>query len=804
MQELGPATEAMSVQDIIQTWGESGGALDRMISSTREPNHDFERLIQINRAKYNWHFVRGNQFIAPDFVPTVWGEIVDYVSVDSPPSYDETGADVKFCYPLNVLGGDLYKFMAVMGQSAPRVKAVPDDAEDAENVEQSKSADVNLTDLWVKWKADQLQRVLAFHQYTTGPVFGHTPWVVDKLKYGSTMEPKVGMATEPDGSPVPTQQGVEEYPNGDAELHLYNVLEVTVPFGAKKLDECGFLHLEYMESKWKLLQAFGGTPDEPGPLDKYRTTEPPDDDMNSDAVAAAEARESVANPSLQGRPRRPNQWRYRQIWFRPWFYQAIEDVTLRQTMQRQFPNGCKLVKVGSLTMDIVDEQMDDVWGICKTGRDDKILANPLCHDKVPFQRMLNDFGNLAVETTLRAIPQTIVEQTLLDREAMSKKEALPAEIIFTARPAAMEDLSKGIAQIPGARMSDQLVPLFNLFRALDQDISGIRPELAGGGQPTQTFREAKQRKDQGLMQLSPQAQEMQFFWQTVGRNGVRQRAKYGSGTVKAHKKSAFGIETSTSDLSTLSRDGWHVEADDNFPMTTADRFDRLWGILKEFPPDVQQQLGVLDPMNLEQTLLLLQIPDYQSPLEDQKKKTLGDIYQLLQGQAVEPTPDPTARPGAPPPPKQPSIPVDAYDNHQFVADFTQKWMVSPAGQKEKGQRPAGFENVQVFQQAHAQMATPPSPPPPPPVKAGLTTSAKFELLPPDVQNEILQGSGLPGLGQMPPQGPPGAPPLTPGGPQQPPQGALEAGPDQLESPAPPLPEDIPPPPHIGPPGPMIQ
>ena len=59
-------------------------------------------------------------------------------------------------------------------------------------------------------------------------------------------------------------------------------------------------------------------------------------------------------------------------------------------------------------------------------------------------------------------------------------------------------MSKKIAQIPPARVSDQLAPLIIQLRTLWQDNTGIRPELTGGGATTNTYREAKQRKDQDI------------------------------------------------------------------------------------------------------------------------------------------------------------------------------------------------------------------------------------------------------------------------------------------------------------------
>src|SRR5262249_18475343 len=152
-------------------------------------------------------------------------------------------------------------------------------------------------------------------------------------------------------------------------------------------------------------------------------------------------------------------------------------------------------------------------------------------DVIPFQKALNDMFGLALETSLRAIPRTIVDQAIMDRKSAAENDAIPGEVVFTVG-SGMGDISKGIAELPVARFSDQLVPFLTLWRSTMQDVDGIRRELPGGGQPTSTYREAKQRKDQAMMTLSTPNEEQARFWESVYANGPRQRAKYASGQIK--------------------------------------------------------------------------------------------------------------------------------------------------------------------------------------------------------------------------------------------------------------------------------
>lgn len=782
MQNLGEVPAPLKPDEIIARYGGPGGAIDQLFAAAKEPQFELERNVQIRRARYNWKMVDGEQFIAPDEVTDGNGqEIVDFVNADYGIDGTQTvGAQIAATFPVNVLWSDCGKFVAVMGQSAPRVKAIADDPSDSEQLGQSRDADAVLREGWMKLRVDQKWRTLAFHQFTTGPSYIHTPFVVDKAKYGQSVEPKISV----DENGVPVQDGVVPYPNGDVELHTYTVLEVSHVYGGKEIEDLPWLLLEKMESKYRLLDVFEDK------LDQYRESDPPDDEMGASSVAASEAREAVQNPSGIGRPKNSTDWRFRQLFCKPVHFQSIKEREARRLFQEQYPHGVYIAKVGSVTTLLDDRPMEDEWAICKTGRGEKIVEKPICSDVVPIQRAINDLANLALETVLRAIAKTVVDQMLFDRRSLSTNEALPAEVIFTTT-GGMGDISKMIAQIPPAHVSDQLMPIVQWLRTTMQDIDGIRPELSGGGAPTQTYREAKQRKDQALAQLGPQAQEMQFAAERVGRNIVKQRARYGSGMIKSPRKTAFGQRTDVVDQAALAESGWHCEADDNFPVTAADTSDKLWGLLKEFPPEVQQALSLLDPINLERNLQLLQLPGYESTFEDQKRKTLADVGKLLKAQPIEGPPGPDGQPGPP----QPSIPIDAYDDHQFVADFLRKLMVSKDGQDEANSNPQGFANVAAFQQAHFQAAQPPPPPPVNPVRAALNISAKMEDFP-GLVGEVMQGAGLP----TPPPGAEVATPPIPPTPPMPKDGLdapqpVEGQPEQ-EGPLPPIPSG---PPTGGPP-----
>lgn len=749
----GPAPDALSNQDIIRSFDSS---LTEITKAATDPTYDFERQTMISQARQQWLMVKGNPNPVLGWGPNDYGgQQASWIPFDYSQGQEETGADVKLCPPINFIGGDCFKFMAVMGSSSPRVKAVADDLRSPGDIAGAHCADTNIRDLWLKNKIDRQWKAAAFHLYTTGPCFIRGFWNTDPVKYGSTTEPKIGLIEGPDGLPIPVIEGEESYANGDAEISFHSVLDVTIPWQADTLSG-NYLCCERMMSKWALLAKYAGKDGKPGPLEQYRTTAPPDDHISGATVAAQEARTATTNPSQTAQAKRPDTWRLTEWWIPLHLLESVTSTEARDTFKQQFTRGLYIARVGDITVEIDDRDVTDEWTVCCVNRGEKIMDRPICADNVPIQRAINDLVGMSIETVLRAITQTLVDNNLLDRQAMSTKEAIPAEIILTAM-SPDTDLRSKIFQIPPARLSDQAIPFLQALRVFGQDISGIRPELSGGGQPTQTFREAKQRKDQALAQLAPQAQAMREAAEDLARILVNLRAKYGSGIVKAQRTGAYGIETDTANMEDLTMEGWHPEADDQFPLTLSDRRDAAFTLIKEMPPEVQASLGVLDVLNIEELCELMQIPGFQSAIADQKKKTLQEIEELMQAGPVTNV-GPDGQPGDP----QPSVPVDPYDNHVVGAAVKAKWMI--ANQDKKGT--PGFANVEASWATQNQMAQPPAPPPEPPVKGSLSMSAKMEDFP-AMFKPMLAAAGVPPEslpGAAPPPGPPGPPPAPP--PQQ--------------------------------------
>lgn len=690
-----------------------------------------DRLAIIRTVRRNLMFGKGEQFLVPKFDAETG--VADWAPVESTLDQEEQ-KKIRFCYPINITRGDGQKFKAVVGNRPPNTKCVADDIEDNQLVQRARRGDAAKQILHKQWDAVSVQKELADNQWYTGPTFGHIGYVADGDRFGYSEEPNIGTemqlqepgqyncsncgARHPEPmcacgappeaqfkeddkyAPVPVELGPPtRYANGAVELTIYNALHITVPFEAKALKECGFLICDEVLHKAPLLALY------------RKQLKGADDEDNKTAgrassTAAAEAQYATQSPGESGRTMRSGYWMYSRVWLRPFMYELLPKA-IREQCRQQFPSGMKIVFVGDTLVEIVEEKIDDHWAVCKSGMSEYIMGDPLCADAIDIQKALNDFFNLAIETVLRAIPRSIADRSLLDWNAFQNADALPAEVIPTAQPQ-VGDLSRMIGKLPTAEFSPQLTALAEMLRAYGQDISGIRPEIYGGGEIANTFREAKQRKDQALMQLQPAFAQMQRFWEDVDQIGVKEWARCGCDTVRKQSAgSVFSEDTEEFDVAELSEGGVHFEADEGYPMSYAEEVAQMEMALQQYQPPTQELLGLMDPLSVPRIHQLLGMRGIKAPLADEVERVESIIRRLIEEEPVEQL-DPMT--GMPTGIFMPSIEPDPVtDNPSLYSMLGRKWLISPRGMKLQQSKPAAYQNVYAWTQAQMAAVPPPMP-----------------------------------------------------------------------------------------------
>lgn len=694
MIEQQDAAEALSQEDLIHLLAEP---LKKMVTELFGPE-EAERLAQVNRAKRNRFFNQGDQFVVPK-----WNDdgTADY-AISLATTNEDDGSNPVMAVPVNMIRADGNKYKAVISQKPPAIKAVPDDMGSASSVSAAEQQQAVILDVFDKNKVRDQQRTMGDNQWLTGPSYVLCEFVTDGGKYGWSQQQTMEIQEVPGPNgltlQVPQPGKPKKYANGAIEIRTFDLMNVRHQQEAKSIDDCHILEFAQMHHKAVIKSIHGKAVED---IDSHFGGQ----DGNNSTNQAMQAIADVQSIRHAGKISRKDYWLYLRRWFQPRMYALIEDKRLRDALEEQFPDGLHATWVKDKLVAISHERASDKWAVCKTGLSDLILGDALCEDSVPFQRALNDLVNLFIETVLRAIPRTVMDQSLVDREAMRDRPAVPNEIMFTKAPLGQK-LDNLMAALPRAEVSPQLVGLANMLREFTIENNGIRPELYGGGQPANTFREALQRKNQAMQTVEPPYAQTQMCWADTSKNIITQSAKFATGILKPKAAtSIFDVESEAVDLANLPTEGVHIEVAEGFPMTFSEMVGMLEDMLKNTPPEIAAALGLTDPINTRVIReFLLAIPGFKSPMEDGINKAEWVVKQLLAEQPIEQV-DPMT--GLPSGMMQPSIPPDEFDDHAFMAGMFVKWMNSKRGLKERIRNPQGFDNVKARWQAENQLSMPP-------------------------------------------------------------------------------------------------
>lgn len=719
------APEQMEQQELIDKIGDR---LRDCIYKELELPMEVNRQAQIRIARRNYLYMAGKQYLAPTVGEN--GRSWDWMPVQVD---DKNGKKRVFSSTYNIVYADGIKFIAVVGQRPPNVKAVPEDPMIPGHVNLANDANTAALFLHKQWNIRRRMKEIAFELWATGPAFLHTKYVANATKYGTTQVPTYSTRPEvirPEGiecdacgnvalavdcpacgaplNPlayqeaisieVPYQDGVEVYPRGSVELSIKTVFDVGVPFDARTIEECDWLTDDAMEQEWKL-RAMYGLGDE-SILDG--TGE------RGSVVDAQFSKEMMESPTgVACYDRATKLALHSQKYIRPTVYHAMPAQD-RAIMQKQFPHGAMITIVGNKVVKIEGRSMDDYWSVCKTGTGPRIADPPLCAGIIPIQDDLNDFINMGRETILRAIPKTLVDASLLDPQSLKENEAIVGEIV-RVKLGTGQSIGSLVQQLPTAKMHEQMMPFGEFLRNYSREIDGVQPAIYGGGTPANTFRAENQRKNQALMQLQPPFEEMQEAVRVATKNGVKELARYGSGRVKVPSKDPM-VPTRHLQLEALQEYGWDIEAEESVPVSIGEKQERIASLSQENPA-LAAAIGFSHPMNIAEIQRMFGVDGLYTPGAMQLKKALATIQILLQEQPIEDVDQMTGQPV-----QLPSQMPDPYEfkDAAFMSQVFHAWVLSDAGQQFSQQNPAGFQNVKLFGGQLDVMAAPPPLPMPGP------------------------------------------------------------------------------------------
>ncbi len=686
--------------------------------------------------------------------------VTDYTST-GPTANGLSGleGDAQYDYSQNIYRGYARKLEAVLGNRMPNATARPNNDSDTASMRAVESA--NNAALFIREKCDlQLQNLyLVWGLYNFGTNFWHIDWRIDGDLYGYKTQTTIDEDTqnlgnasfdcpqcaqphsvEDPNNPVPPQEcqncqapmdatnfkpptqvsvpktTVEQIQKGGLEISLHNGSEVSVPLDATSVNSPSCIWLDWSRETHKgaVLKKWE-RPDGTNPLREEAFKEAPSQEGQSSQYAES-VRSAMISPIGLARPKRPNYWTERDVWWTPSMYEVIEKKDVRQTFKTNFPKGVRLCYVKGKLVDLKDEKLSERWQECKPEPSARIMADPLGNDWIEPQDLLNNMLNQRNETVERCNRPGFADPRYIDTDAYQERRTSPEEIFPMLKPAG-GSLADAMYFPEAARFSDQIGPFTQEIESRAQSISGELPDIWGGGEDEPTARQAELKKNAALMQLG-------VIWTMIGKSleqlylkGVKLLADSEDGIISFSKKNEFQqYKTLAIVMDDLKNGNFHFESDEAIPSTWGQQRDMLIWLLDK-PAQLLTRLGFDDPFNIVELKALLGMPGERIPLYDNLKKAMGVIDQLIKAEPLPGQADPTTGQAGPP---QPSIQPDWEDDYAFNSTLVKAWLQQ--NPSIKSDNPNGYQNVLLYGQACDAKANVPAAPPPP--KTSLAVSLK--------------------------------------------------------------------------------
>ena len=770
MQVVGPGPAAPSTPELIKLCEDS---ITKAMTEELADTSDQDRYYLLQEIYRNHLYYRDLQNAYQ-----VTTSVTNYTS-SGPTANGLSGleGETQYDYSQNIYRGYARKLEAVLGNRMPNATARPNNDSDTASMRAVESA--NNAALYVREKCDlQIKNLyLVWGLYNFGTNFYHIDWVIDGDTYGYKSQQIIdedkqalGNASfdcpqctqahpveDPENQQAPAQCSscgaamnetnfrpptevsvpkttIVQIPKGGLEITLHNGSEIAVPMDCTSVNHPSCVWLDYSRENHKgaILKKWE-RPDGTNPLREEDFKEAPAVEGQSGQYAES-VRSAMISPIGLARPKRPNYWTERDVWWTPAMYEVVDKKDIRAALKQNFPKGLRISMVKGKIIDLKEEKLSAHWQECKPEPSARIMADPLGNDWIEPQDLTNNMLNQRVETVERCNRPGFADPRYIDTDAYQERRTLPEEIFPMLKPAG-GTLADAMYFPEPAQFSAQIGPFTQEIETRAQSISGELPDIWGGGEDEPTARQAELKKNAALMQLG-------VIWTMIGRSleqvylkAVKLLADSEDGIISFSKKNEFQqYKTLAIVMDDLKNGQYHFEADEAIPMQWGQQRDLLMWLLDK-PANLLTKLGFDDPFNVVELKSLLGMPGERIPLYDNLKKAMGILDQLMSEKPVPGQVDPTSgQPGAP----QASIQPDWEDDPSFNATLVKAWLQQNPMLKQDN--PDGYQNVLLYGQACESKANAPAPPPP--AKASVALSLKGNDLGSPAVQDALQKAGL--------------------------------------------------------------
>jgi hypothetical protein len=672
-----------------------------------EKEDSWVRKQQIKLWKKNEEFWHGIQFIFWSETKQDW---MAPIGTSGLRWFAETegreGSEGPFYdFVVNIFKAHGEAIIAALSAQVPAVRFPPDNAEDADDVQTSRTYGkivdlicrhnqvklLQFASLFVLWN----QGLLAwYHAPKADKAFG----MVNIETYKKVLScPSCGESAPVDdeedlleglhnckncGAPMEIAtvlDGFQESPKTRVMIDTFGGLHVKVPYWARKQGDCSYL-----------IKAL----DQPKPF--LRSIYEHIEDKIENDEGDAQAYERMARtPSSYTAFSRSDDNRdlatHKQVWMRTWAFEGLpkEKEKEKKRLYKLFPSGVYVAFVGNTYAESRDEDMDKYWTLAKSGLSTYIHSDAIGQPLISIQELRNVLVNITAETIEQGIGSMFADSSVLNFDVYSKHEARPG-MAYPVHPKSGQSLKDAFFEGGRATLSKEVGDFFN---RLDQDSQfsvGSYPAIYGGPSEgsSRTLGEYQQSRQYALQRLQIVWNLFQIFWAKLMEKCVH---LYVENMIDDERFSTPDPENKNNYVNVWIRKAemtGHVgevepEPSEQFPMSLPQKQAMFFKFLEL---NSQVITGILmDPANQRMVADLTGFLDLTIPTEDQRIKQNVEIDEILNGQQIQPE--------------------ALVDDHQVHMQTLKEFLVSSKGIDLQRTNPQGYQALTQHLSAHQQIIT---------------------------------------------------------------------------------------------------
>ena len=392
-------------------------------------------------------------------------------------------------------------------------------------------------------------------------------------------------------------------------------------------------------------------------------------------------------------------------WFRPCAFNVLSKEESEE-LKKEFPNGCKYVRVNECFADACNESLDDCWTLTYNPLSDYIQHDPLGLLLVSVQDITQELISLILQTVEHGIGQTFATPDILDFNAYKQQEVRPGDI-FPTKPMTGKTIGENFFELKTATLSGEVLPFAQKIQELGQLVSGALPSLFGGqvGGGSRTAAEYSMSRSQALQRLQTPWKMLTFWWKGIFGKVIPSYIKcvQQQGDERFVRKDKQGnwinIYVRKAELEGKIGDV-ELEASEQLPVMWGQIKDVIMQLLQAGHPLIMEMIS--SPENLPFIAQALGLQQFTVPGEADRQKQYEEIRLLLDS---EPMMGPDGM-------EHPSVDVDPLvDDHHVEAEICRIWAISDAGKMAKIDNPPGYKNVLLHMQLHMMILAQNAPPP---------------------------------------------------------------------------------------------